>query len=98
MALAALVAVALVGVGFLRFVSRSGHEVAQAQATVVGQIDRAKDVQAQATAHTAVQAAAAVYAESGSFADAGPAQLSAFDPSLTWVDGASSAPNIVGLA
>jgi hypothetical protein len=89
---------AVVVVSFLQFVSRSGHEVADAQATVVGQIDRAQDVQAETTARTAESAAAVAYSESGSFADAGPGQLSAFDPSVSYTEGPSTGPTVVSVA
>lgn len=97
-----VVVVALVATGavvsYLQFVSRSGRDAAGVQATVVGQIDRSQDVQAQVAARTAESAAAVAYSESGSFADAGPAQLSAFDPSATYTEVPSTGPTVVSVA
>jgi len=95
-AIALLATVAVVS--YLQFVSRSGRTAADAQATAVGQIDRSQDVQAQVVARTAESAAAVAYSESGSFADAGPAQLSALDPSVAYTVGPSTGPTVVSVA
>lgn len=101
-AVVVVVAIGLVAavaiVAYLQFVSRSGRTVADAQATAVGQIDRSQDVRAQVAARTAESAAVVAYSESGSFADAGPAQLSALDPSVTYTQGPSTGPTVVSVA
>lgn len=97
-AVAVVVVAAVAVVSYLQFISRSGRSVADAQATTVGQIDRSQDVQAQVAARTAESAAAVAYSESGSFADAGPAQLSALDPSVTYTQGPSTGPTVVSVA
>ena len=98
MAAAGLLVVALVGVGFLRFVSRSGHEVASDQTTVVKQIDHAKDAVAESSLRNALAAASVAFTDTQSFSGAGPAELSLLEPSLTWVDGPSTGSTVVSVA
>jgi hypothetical protein len=58
----------------------------------------ASDAGAEMATGIALDAARAAFAEHRSFVDAGPAQLSALQPSYTFVDGPSTAPLIVSVA
>jgi hypothetical protein len=66
--------------------------------TAIDPVAQAAQAQAQATADLAVKSAMALAAESGSFADAGPGQLGAFEPSSTYTDGPSIGPAVVSVA
>jgi hypothetical protein len=95
---AAVLILAVVGVAYLQFTSRSGHAVADAQATAVGQIDRAADLQAKASAREAESAASAAYQASNGFATIGPDQLSLLDPTLTYSTAPSTSATVVSVA
>jgi hypothetical protein len=106
-AIGALVASALAVYGFLAFVSRSGHQVADAQATVVQQVDHSQDAAAQSSLDNAMGAAKTVFMDSSSYEGLTAADLSGVEPSLTYTDGPSpnlstisvaSTPTTVGLA
>ena len=93
-----LIAVAMVFV-YMKFVSKAGHEVASDQVSVVKQVDRAKDVEAQVALRNALSAAKVAFIDGGqSYTGAGPAQLSALEPSFTYVDGPSTGPTVVSVA
>ena len=56
------------------------------------------DVVAQRAAERALRAAQKAFAKGGSFADAGPGQLTQLVPDVTFTDGPSQAPSIVSIA
>jgi hypothetical protein len=97
-AVAAIVAVLTVVLGYLQFVGKSGKEVASDQASVVQQVDRAQDIQAKANARIAESAASAAYQASNGYATVGPDQLSLLDPSLTYTTGPSTSVTVVSVA
>jgi hypothetical protein len=79
--------------------SHAGHQVARAQRSVVSAADRAKDVVAEQALTGSLQTAKLAFLDSGeNFVDAGPGQLSALDPSLTYTDGPSMDPTVVSVA
>ena len=57
-----------------------------------------EDVAAQKVANDALAAARKLFGHGGTFADAGPGQLSGLVPGLTFTDGPSQAPSIVSIA
>jgi hypothetical protein len=77
------------------FAVAAHQEVSHGQ-EAVAQIDRAKDVSAQATLQTAVQTASAYFAENGTFQGFGPQPASLFDPSIKYTTGAA-APDVVSI-
>jgi hypothetical protein len=106
-AIGGLLAAGLAVYGFLTFVSKSGHEVAHAQATVVQQVDHSQDAAAQTTLQGAMAAAKTIFLDDTSYAGMNPAALAEVEPSLTYTDGPSpalptisvaSTPTAVGLA
>jgi hypothetical protein len=85
--------------GFMRFIGNAGDEVADAQATVVGQIDSAHDVEAQASLQRASIAGEALAAQGpGGYADVTPEALEQFEPSLSFTAGPSTGPTVVSIA
>ncbi len=58
----------------------------------------AEDVAAQKIASRALRAAQKAFGRSGTFADAGPGQLTQLVPEVTFTDGPSQAPSIVSVA
>jgi hypothetical protein len=63
------------------------------------QIDTAGDVQAQANLRMALSAATTAFMDAGSFASAGPDELSALEPAFGYVDGShpSTGANVVSV-
>lgn len=85
--------------GLMRFFGNAGAEVADAQATVVGQIDAAHDVEAQASLQRASIAGEALAAQSPEgYADVTPEALQQFEPSLSFTAGPSTSPTVVSVA
>lgn len=70
----------------------------QAAQQAVGAQDPAADVQAKADLQTALVAAQQAYASDGSYARVTPAALAQVEPSLSYVSGASTGPNVVSVA
>jgi len=106
-AVGVLLAAGLAVYGFLTFVSKGGHEVAEAQVSAVQQVDHGQDAAAQTTLQGAMAAAKTVFLELSSYQGATPAALAEVEPSLTYTDGPSpalptisvaSTPTAVGLA
>jgi hypothetical protein len=93
----AAVALVLV-VGFFTVMKKGGEAAAQHAETVVKQIDTAGDVQAQASLSLALTAAKTAYIDGASYAGADPTGLAAIEPSLQYVTGASTGPNVVSVA
>lgn len=94
----AIAAILTVAGLFLQFVGRSGKEVANAQTSVVQQVDTAQDLQAKLNARTAESAASAAYQASNGFATVGPDQLALLDPTLTYTDAPSTSVDVVSVA
>jgi hypothetical protein len=93
------VAVALVlVVGFFTVMKKGGEAAAKHAETVVKQIDTAGDTQAQASLNVALMAAKTAYMDGASYASADPTGLAAIEPSLRYVTGASTGPNVVSVA
>ena len=95
---AVLLAAGLAVYGFLSYVSKGGHEAADAQATTVQQIDRTRDIQAKQNEQNALIAAREYAAESGGYAGIDAAALAGIEPSLQYVDGPSSDVAVVSVA
>ncbi len=98
------VAIAAV-VGVLAVMKGGGEAVAEAQSSVVAQVDVARDAEAQVTLTRASTAAASLLAQDGvdasgavSYAVAGPEGLAAFEPSVTYTADASTGPGVVSVA
>jgi hypothetical protein len=83
----ALVAGGLVVVPF----AVAGHQEASHDQEAIAQIDRARDVSAQATLQTAVRGASAYFAENATFVGFDPQAASQFDPSIRYTTGAPTA-------
>jgi hypothetical protein len=93
-----VVAVAALAVFFaMKFFASSGKEVAKAEVSVIQQVDRSQDVVPQSNLSGALVAAQTAFASNDSYADAGPAQLSAIEPSFQYTDGPSTAPSVISV-
>jgi hypothetical protein len=92
-----LVVVALVVV-FMNLLSKSGHEVADSQATVIQQVDHTRDIQAQQNLQNALLAARQSFTESASYQGLTPATLASTEPSLQYTDGPSPSVSTVSVA
>ena len=80
---------------------RVGVQVLQGVETVAAQTPAgplAEDVAAQKIAGRTLWAAQKAFGHGGSFADAGPGQLTQLVPGITFTDGPSQAPSIVSVA
>gem|GEM_PF-4603261 len=93
----ALVAGVLV-FGFMKLLSSAGNDIAKHNQQVFGQIDRAKNADAQLTAHTALIAAKTLFAENASYAEVNPASLSLAEPSYHYTSDASTGSKVVSLS
>jgi hypothetical protein len=100
--LGGLVAVVALVVVFMNFMSKSGHEVADSQATVIQQVDHTRDVQAKQNLQSALLSAKVYFNQNPSGA-AGyegltPASLADVEPSLQYTDGPSPSVTTVSVA
>jgi hypothetical protein len=95
--LVAVAVAALVVFFAMKFFASSGKEVAVAEVSVIQQVDRTQDVVPQTNLSGALVAAQTAFAENGSYGDAGPAQLSAIEPSFQYTDGPSAAPSVISV-
>ena len=97
---ALVLVIGAVGVSMLlRLDSQAGHHVARAQKSVVSAADRARDAAAEQALTSSLNTAKLAFLDSGeNFDDAGPGQLSALDPSLTYTDGPSMNETVVSVA
>jgi hypothetical protein len=93
-----LLAVAAMIFVFLNFMSKSGHEVADTQATVIQQVDHTRDVQAKQNLENALVAARQYFNENASYQGLTPAALAGVEPSLQYTDGPSPSVNVVSVA
>jgi hypothetical protein len=98
MVVGGLLAAALAVVGFLTFVSKGGHEAAEAQVTAVQQIDHSQDAAAQSALRTAMVAAKTLFTDNESYGGLGPADLASVEPGLTYTDGPSPDAQTVSVA
>jgi hypothetical protein len=98
MVVGGLLVVALAVVGFLTFVSRGGHQAAEAQVTAVQQIDHSQDAAAQSSLRNAMVAAKTLFTDAGTYDGLGPADLTGVEPSLTYTDGPSPDAQTVSVA
>ena len=95
----AVLAVASLAVFFgMKFFTSSGEEIAQQQVSVVQQVAESQDVVPQNNLRGALTAAQTAFVENNNYSDAGPAQLSAIEPSFQYTDGPSTAPSIISVA
>jgi hypothetical protein len=69
----------------------------QAAQQAVGAQDPAADVQAKTDLQTAMVAAQQAYMSDGSYSGVTPAALAQVEPSLSYVSGASTGPNVVSV-
>ncbi len=98
--LLAVVLVAAVGWAVFGLTKSGGEAAVRHVEDTTKQIDTAGDVQAQANLQLAFSAAVTAYMDGGgSFSDAGPDQLSALEPDLTYVAGShpSIGPNVISV-
>jgi len=94
-----LVLVAFAIYGTMHLFSSSGKQIARTERSVVNSADAAKDVAAQSSLASSLQTAKLAFVDGGdNYTSAGPGQLSALDPSLTYTDGPSTNPSVVSLA
>ncbi len=91
----ALVALVAGGIAVIPFVA-AGRREAQHGQQAVAQIDKAKDVSAEVTLRSALQSAAAYFAEHGSYQGFDPNYASQFDPSVRYSAGAA-APGVISI-
>jgi type IV pilus assembly protein PilA len=98
MVVGGLLVVALAVFGFLTFVSKGGHEVAEAQVTAVQQIDHSQDAVAQSTLRNAMAAAKTLFTDNETYDGLGAADLAGVEPSLTYTDGPSPNAQTVSVA
>ena len=96
--LAVLAVAALVIFFAMKFFASSGKEVAEAEVSVIQQVDQTQDIVPQNNLRGALVAAQTAFVENNSYADAGPAQLLAIEPSFQYTDGPSTAPSIISVA
>lgn len=95
----AVVAVAALVVFFgMKFFASSGKEVAEAEVSVIQQVDTSQDAVAQSNLHAAVAAAQTAFVEDGSYVGAGPAELAAIEPTFQYTDGPSTAPTVLSIS
>jgi hypothetical protein len=93
-----LLAVVALVVVFMNFVSKSGHEVADSQATVIQQVDHTRDIQAKQNVQNALLAVKEYFTENSSYQGLTPASLAAVEPSLQYTDGPSPSVTTVSVA
>jgi hypothetical protein len=96
-AIAVAIAATLVGAALLVF-KQGGEVAAEANGEAVAQIDRANDIQAQATLQAASRAALVIQAETGSLAGATPEALASYDPTIMFTPAPSTGPTVVSVA
>ena len=99
LAVVALIVVAGVVYGAMHLFGSSGQQFAKDQLSVVSSADAARDAAAKVALASVLQTARLAFVDGGeSYANAGPGQLSALDPSYTYTDGPSTAPTVVSVA
>jgi hypothetical protein len=95
-----VVVVAALGYGVFSVTKTGGEAVVQHVKDTTKQIDTAGDLQAQANLRMALSAATTAFMDGGSFASASATELSALEPSFTYVDGTqpSTGPATISVA
>jgi hypothetical protein len=91
--------VAAVGAGIFTVTRAGGEAVVRHTRDTTEAIGAAGDLQAQANLRSALSAATTAFMDGGSFESAGPDQLSALEPGLTYVDASqpSTGANVVSI-
>jgi hypothetical protein len=84
--------------GFMKLLSSAGNDIAKHNQQVVGQIDNAKDADAQLAAHTVFIAAKTLSMENASYADVNPASLAQTEPTYRYTTGPSTGSKVVSVA
>jgi hypothetical protein len=84
--------------GLFQVVKGGGEAVADNTATDLHQADAARDSAAQATVRNAQLAAKVAFTESNTYAETTPGTLAEIEPSVQYVSGPSTGPNIVSVA
>ena len=84
--------------GLMKLLSSAGTQIARHNKQVVGQIDNAKDADAQLTAHTAFITAKSSFMETDSYAGVNVASQSAAEPSFRYTTGASTGSKVVSIS
>ena len=97
-AIAVLLAAGLAVYGFLTFVSKGGHEVAEAQVSAVQQVDHGQDAAVQTNLRTAMAAAKTQFATAGTYEGLTPADLAGLEPTFTYADGPSADLSTISVA
>jgi hypothetical protein len=93
-----LLAVVALVIVFMNFMSKSGHEVADSQATVIQQVDHTRDIQAKQNLQNALLAAKEYVSENGSYQGLTPASLAGIEPAFQYTDGPSPSVTSVSVA
>lgn len=98
--LAAVAVVAAIGFELFQVTKSGGEALTNNVKTDLRQGDLAKDAAAKSTLSTTLTAAKEAFVESGSYANVGPSQLSATEPSLHYVPGSqpSTGTNVVSVS
>jgi hypothetical protein len=91
--------IAAVGAGIFTVTRAGGEAVVGHTRDTTEAIGAAGDAQAQANLRSALSAAMTAFMDGGSFENAGPDQLSALEPGLTYVDASqpSTGANVVSI-
>jgi hypothetical protein len=74
----------------------AGRQEAQHGRDAIAQVDRAKDVAAEATLETAIRSASAYFAENGTYQGFGPSSASTWDPAVRSTSGPAT-PGVVSV-
>jgi hypothetical protein len=83
----------------LHLLAEPGKQIARTERSIVSSADAANDVAAESALRATLSTAKLAFVDGGeSYLSAGPGQLSALDPSLTYTDGPSMDPSVVSLA
>jgi hypothetical protein len=95
--------VAVLVVAFLTLVHHGGQAAAQAESSAIAQVGVADDAQARSNLQVAQQTASMLYAEGGpdgmpTYLAADAAAMVKAEPSLQYVTGASTGPNVISVA
>jgi hypothetical protein len=95
--------VAVLAVAFLTLVHHGGQAAAQAESSAIAQAGVADDAQARSNLQTAQETASMLYAQGGpdgmpTYLAADAAAMVQAEPSLQYVTGASTGPNVVSVA
>ena len=84
--------------GLMKLLSSAGTQIAKHNKQVVGQIDNAKNADAQLAAHTAFITAKSLFMETDSYAGVNAASLLAGEPSFRYTTGPSTGPKMVSVS